>query len=60
MRLGKSLMNDFPAVINIRRLGRNIIVINYKFISFDANNFVDKQNLFPVKWISYILIKSLD
>jgi len=59
MKLGKSLMNDFP-VINIRRLGRNIIVINYKFISFDANNFVDKQNLFPVKWISYIPIKSLD
>jgi len=54
MRLGKTLMNDFLAIISIRKLGRNFIVINFKF-SFNDNNFVDRQNLLPENWISYIL-----
>jgi len=53
MRLGKSLSRDFPTIINIRKIGKNIIGINFKF-SFDANNFVEKQNYLPNNWISYI------
>jgi len=53
MRLGKLLAEHFPAINNIRRLGRNIIAVNFKF-SFDANNFVQSDNLLPENWIPYI------
>jgi len=41
MKLGKLLSRDFPAIINIKKIGKNIIVINFKF-NFDTNNFVEK------------------
>jgi len=41
MKLSKYLMNDFSAIMNIKKLGRDIIAINFKF-SFDANNFVER------------------
>jgi len=52
MRLSKILMKDFPAIVNIKRLGINSIVINFKF-SFDANKFIEKS-LLPENWLSYI------
>jgi len=52
MSLGKALADSFPAIINIKRRGKNLIVINFKF-SFDANNFVLANNL-PSGWIAYI------
>jgi len=53
MSLGKALADSFPAIINIKRRGKNLIVINFKF-SFDANKFVQSDNL-PEGWIAYIL-----
>jgi len=53
MRLGKVLADHFPTINNIRRLGKNIIAINFKF-HFDANNFVQSIDLLPDNWIPYI------
>jgi len=44
-------------IINIRRLERNIIAIDFKF-SFDANDFVDRQNLLPTNWLAYIPLQN--
>jgi len=52
MSLGKVLADSFPAIINIKRRGKNLIVINFKF-SFNANEFVLSKNL-PDNWITYI------
>jgi len=52
MSLGKALADSFPAIINIKRRGKNLIVINFKF-SFNANNFVQLNNL-PTGWVAYI------
>jgi len=49
--LGKALADSFPAIINIKRRGKNLIVINFKF-SFDANKFVQSMSL-PDSWITY-------
>jgi len=38
MNLGKILADQFPSIVNIRRLGKNLIVINFKF-NFDASLF---------------------
>jgi len=53
MRLGKALIDHFPSIRNIKRLGKSIIVVNFKF-SFDANQFAQSSNLLPENWISYI------
>jgi len=53
MKLGKILADYFPAIQNIRRLGRNIIVVSFKF-SFDANSFVQSNELLPENWVPYI------
>jgi len=52
MSLDKVLTEIFPAIINIKRRGRNLIIINFKF-SFDANQFV-QSNILPNNWIAYI------
>jgi len=52
MSLGKALADSFPAIINIKRRGKNLIVINFKF-SFDANKFVQSNKL-PAGWTAYI------
>jgi len=52
MSLGKTLADIFPAITNIKRRGRNLIIINFKF-SFDANQFI-QSNLVPKNWIAYI------
>jgi len=53
MKLGKVLADHFSSIRNIKKLGKNIIVINFKF-SFDANQFAQSSNLLPENWISYI------
>jgi len=53
MRLGKILADRFPTIINIKRSGRNLIVINFKF-SFDANQFIQSSNTLPGNWLTYI------
>jgi len=53
MRLGKALIEHFPCIRNIKKLGKNIIVVNFKF-SFDVNQFAQSNNLLPENWISYI------
>jgi len=53
MRLGKTLIEHFPSIQSIKRLGRNIIVVNFKF-SFDANQFAQSCNLLPENLRKYI------
>jgi len=53
MRLGKALADHFSSIRNIKKLGKNIVAINFKF-SFDANQFAQSSNLFPENWIAYI------
>jgi len=53
MRLGKALADHFSSIRNIRKLGKNIVAINFKF-SFDANQFVQSNDLLPENWIAYI------
>jgi len=53
MRLGKALSVHFPAILNIKRLGKNIISVNFKF-SFDANNLVQSTDILPENWLAYI------
>jgi len=53
MSLGKSLSDKFPSVINIKRIGKNMIVINFKF-SFDTNEFVQINNILSKNWLFYI------
>jgi len=53
MRLGKTLTEHFPSIQNIKKLGRNIIVVNFKF-SFDANQFAQANDSLPENWIAYI------
>jgi len=53
MRLGKALADHFPAIQDIRRLGKNIITVNFKF-SFDANNFAQSTDILPENWLAYI------
>jgi len=50
--LEKTLADIFPAISNIKRRGRNLIIINFKF-SFDANQFI-QSNILPKNWIAYI------
>jgi len=52
MSLGKVLADYFPTVQSIKRLGKNIIAVNFKF-SF-ANQFVQSGNLLRENWSSYI------
>jgi len=52
MSLGKALAEVFPAITNIRRRDRNLIVINFKF-SFNANKFI-QSNVLPNNWMAYI------
>jgi len=52
MSLDKVLAEAFPAITNIKRRGRNLIVINFKF-SFNANQFV-QSNILPSNWLVYI------
>jgi len=53
MRLGKALADQFPTIRSIKKLGKNIIAVNFKF-SFDANQFVQSSNLLPSNWVAYI------
>jgi len=53
MSLGKALADHFPTILSIRRLGKNIISVIFKF-SFDANQFVQSGHLLPENWIPYI------
>jgi len=53
MRLGKALADYFPTISSIKRLGKNIIAVNFKF-SFDANQFAQSNNLLPENWVAYI------
>jgi len=53
MRLGKILANRFPAIINIKRLRRNLIVVNFKF-SFDTKQFIQYSDTLPDNWFTYI------
>jgi len=45
----------FFSVSGIRRLGRSIISINFKY-RYEANWFVENENLLPDGWIGYIPI----
>jgi len=53
MRLGKALSDHFPAIQSIKRLGKNIITVKFKF-SFDANNLVQSTDILPDNWLVYI------
>jgi len=52
MSLRKVLAEFFPTINNIKRRGKNLIVLNFKF-SFDANQFV-QSNILSSNWIAYI------
>jgi len=53
MRLGKALSGRYPSIQNIKRLGKNIIAIRFKF-SFDANDLAQSMNVIPDNWVAYI------
>jgi len=53
MRLGKAFSVHFPAIQNIKRLGKNIIAVNFKF-SFDANNLAQSTDILSENWVAYI------
>jgi len=53
MRIGKALADHFSSIRNIRKLGKNILAINFKF-SFDANQFVVSNDILPDNWVAYI------
>jgi len=53
MSLGKTLPDQFSSITNIKRLDKNLIVINFKF-SFNTNQFVQSSNLLPNNWLTYI------
>jgi len=53
MRLGKALAEHFPEIQSIRRLGKNIIIVSFKF-SFDANNLAQSTDILPENWLAYI------
>jgi|GEM_PF-3730276 len=42
-----------PTIRSIRKLGRNIIAVNFKY-SFDANQFAQSNELLPSNWLTYI------
>jgi len=43
MKLGKLLANSFSFISNIRRIGKNIISVNFKYRQ-EVNSFVDSDN----------------
>jgi len=53
MRIGKALADHFPTISSIKRLGKNIIAVNFKFY-FDANKLVQSTDILPVNWLAYI------
>jgi len=53
MRLGKALADQFPTIRSIKKLGKNIIAVNFKF-SFDANQFAQSSDILPDNWVTYI------
>jgi len=53
MKLGKLLTNSFSFISDIRRIGKNIISVNFKYRQ-EANSFVDSDNYLPDNLISYI------
>jgi len=53
MRLGKALADHFLTIQSIRKLGKNIIAVNFKF-SFDANQFAQSNDILPDNWLTYI------
>jgi len=50
MRLGKALAEHFPAIQSIKRLGKNIITVKFKF-SFDANNLAQSTSYRKIGWL---------
>jgi len=55
MRLGKALSGHYPAIQNIKRLGKNIIAVRFKReFSFDANDLAQSVNILPGNWVVYI------
>jgi len=67
MKLGKLLANKFSSLSDIRRIGRGIISVKFKYRH--ETNFLDSENLLPDNWIGYIpnfklyktgIVKSMD
>jgi len=52
MKLDKLLANSFSFITDIRRIGRNIISVNFKY-RHKAHSFVENENSLP-DLISYI------
>jgi len=53
MKLGKMLAGSFSFISDIRRIGKNIISINFKY-RHEANSFVENGGFLPDNLISYI------
>jgi len=53
MKLGKMLAKSFSFITDIRRIGKNIISINFKY-RHEANTFVESDNFLPDNLIFYI------
>jgi len=51
--LGKLLANRFSFISNIRRIGRNIISINFKY-RHETNSFIENDRILPDNLICYI------
>jgi len=53
MKLGKLLANEFSFISDIRRIGKNIISVNFKY-RHEANSFVESDRFLPDNLICYI------
>jgi len=53
MKVGKYLAKNFSFISNIRKIGKGIIAVNFKY-RYEANSFIDNENNLPDNWIGYI------
>jgi len=53
MKLDKMLADKFSSLSDIWKIGRGIISVKFKY-RYEANAFVEKDNIFPENWIGYI------
>jgi len=53
MSLSKSLSKHYSNIYSIRKMGKNIISIMFKFRD-NANRFIEDASCIPLNWLAYI------
>jgi len=53
MKVGKILAKNFSFISNVRKIGKGIIAVNFKY-RHEANSFIDNEGILPENWIGYI------